>query len=156
MATIQPGNFPNIPHQPGKNRETRKQEQGPGFPGQDGLDIGRIELPHGLPNIGPLQLPPGVPTPGPAQLPGPAPIEVPYKFPLEVETPVETSTRVHIPHEFEGAFMTGPGVASGIASIGAPGQTGGLSEFTFTNGVRSTQLVGLSGNVWADANPFKS
>lgn len=175
MATIQPGNFSNIPHQPNKNREARPQDQAPGFQVEDGLVLSG-------------QLPPGVPTPAPATLPGPlrevnieVPIEVPHKFPVEIRLPVYTQTdqkdlnafydaasgtvnfnssgsnRDILAHEaYEGAFLSGPGVTSGIASINASGQTGAVSEFAFTNGLHSTKFIGLSGNVLADANPFKS
>lgn len=141
MATINPGNYNNQNITGGSRAREHKQQDAPSFQVEDGLVLSG-------------QLPPGVPDLGPASLPGPA-TELPVNIPMEVKTPVETSTRVSIPSEFGGAFLTGPGLTTGIQAVNPTANTAGVSEFAFTNGLHSRQIIGLSGNVLADANPFK-
>ncbi len=57
---------------------------------------------------------------------------------------------------YEGAHLTGPGVTASLAAIGPSSSAAGVTDSTFTNGLGSTQLIGLSGKVLADLSPFKS
>ena len=59
--------------------------------------------------------------------------------------------------EVDGQFLTGPGVGKATASglVSESASAAGVSEFTFTNGIHSRQLIGLNGQVLADANPFR-
>lgn len=141
MAIINPGNYGNQPLGGTPKAREHKQHDAPSFQVEDGLVLSG-------------QLPPGVPDQGPALLPPPA--EAPVNVPVEVRTPVETSTRVNIPSEFGGAFLTGPGLTTGIQAVNPSANNVGVSEFAFTNGLHSTRLIGISGNVLADASPFKS
>jgi len=58
--------------------------------------------------------------------------------------------------EVDGQFLTGPGVGNAAATsrISESASSAGVSEFAFTNGIHSRQLIGLSGRVVADGNPF--
>ncbi|MBT9586490.1 hypothetical protein IV102_24310 [bacterium] len=59
--------------------------------------------------------------------------------------------------QVDGQFLSGPGVGK-MQTTGIvldPSSSGGVSEFAFTNGLNSRQLVSLNGQVLADANPFK-
>jgi len=59
--------------------------------------------------------------------------------------------------EVDGQFLTGPGVGKATASgrVSESASAAGVSEFAFTNGIHSRQLIGLNGQVLADANPFR-
>lgn len=49
----------------------------------------------------------------------------------------------------------GGGLLNATTAINAPKDGAGVSEFTFTNGLNSTQIIGLSGRTLADVNPLR-
>ena len=58
--------------------------------------------------------------------------------------------------EVDGQFLSGlVGQLQTTGIVLDPSSSGGVSEFAFTNGLNSRQLVSLNGQVLADANPFK-
>lgn len=88
------------------------------------------------------------------------PLEVPAPGKATIQTDFKTPATPAIPAEFEGAFLSGPGLlggiagAAGISSIEDLASMAGLSDKTFTNGLHSTELVGLSGRPLATLSPW--
>jgi len=86
-----------------------------------------------------------------------SPVEVPKPGAATVQTQFSTPATPRIPAEFDGAFLTGPGMSGlqATSSIGASEQTAGLSESVFTNGLSSTKFVGISGRTLVEFSPWK-
>ena len=165
MAIIQPsGNFSNLTGG-SKSREASKPEQAPGP--QESFSFSGVSHPAESTPTRPSALPDETTVHVPIEVPL---LDQPHKG-IDFNNPVyggefgtlnyfhadkltdNNSDRAVL--EFGGALMSGPGVASGIAAIQDIGGTGGVSEFAFTNGLHSTKLVGINGNVLADLSPFK-
>lgn len=142
MAMIQgPGSFGN--NQPvGGPKRSREQapqsEQGTELHVEDGLVLSGSQAPAQEESRVELQ-----PQSNPAETPNSA------------RAP-QTAPERRGPQEFEGAFLVGAGVSAGsLGAVGVSNSSAGVSESVFTNGLNSTKLIGISGNVLADASPFR-